>query len=179
MKRIAIFGLSAFALAAILGSGAMYIKSEKTVVQAAGTMVPKFEADPYWPKPLPNHWVLGMTIGVAVDPKDNVWIIHRPGSLDAKESYGTRGEGVCCTAAPDVLEFNPAGTLIRHWGKDEGHDWPSSNHGITVDNDGNVWLGANGQNQPGPPPGSAAQFARRPEPAAEPGGPEAGVARGN
>ena len=65
-------------------------------------MVPKFEADPYWPKPLPNGWVLGETIGVAVDPKDDVWIIHRPGSLDAKESYGTRNEGECCTAAPDV-----------------------------------------------------------------------------
>ena len=36
--------------------------------QAAGdVMVPWFEADPYWPKPLPNNWILAMTIGVATD----------------------------------------------------------------------------------------------------------------
>jgi WD40 repeat protein len=128
--------------------------------QGAGdVMVPMFTVDPLWPKPLPNHWILGATIGLAADAKDNVWIIHRPGSLEQKESYSTRGEADCCTAAPDVLEFSPAGALLNHWGKVEGHDWPTSNHGITVDRDGNVWLGANGAGQPGPAPGSAAQFA--------------------
>ncbi len=162
MKRNVFVGASIFGLAAILGAGSAFVKSEKAVVHAAGVMVPKFEADPYWPKPLPNHWVLGMTIGVSMDTHDDVWIIHRPGTLERMESYATRGDGDCCTAAPDVLEFNPAGDLIRHWGKAEGHDWPSSNHGITVDKDGNVWLGANGAAQPGPAPGSAEQFARRP-----------------
>ena len=38
---------------------------------------PMFEVDPLWPKPLPNHWLLGMTIGVWVDDQDHVWIIHR------------------------------------------------------------------------------------------------------
>jgi hypothetical protein len=28
---------------------------------------PQFAVDPFWPKPLPNGWVLGMAIGVAVD----------------------------------------------------------------------------------------------------------------
>ncbi len=162
MKRNVIVGGSILGLAAILGAGSVFMKSEKAVVHAAGVMVPKFEVDALWPKPLPNHWVIGQTIGVSADPHDNVWIIHRPGSLEAKESYSTRGEADCCTAAPDVLEFNEAGDLIRHWGKAEGHDWPSSNHGITVDKEGNVWLGANGGGQPGPPPGSAEQFARRP-----------------
>lgn len=87
-------------------------------------MVPKFEVDPFWPKPLPNHWILGMSVGVAVDAHDNVWIVHRPQTLDEKESYLTRSEADCCTAAPDVLEFDPAGNLIRHWGMAEGHDWP-------------------------------------------------------
>ena len=135
----------------------------RTVAQAAGNsadvMVPKFEVDPLWPKPLPNHWILGMTVGVAVDANDDVWIVHRPQTLDQRESLLTRNEGDCCTAAPDVLEFDPAGNLIRHWGKAEGHDWPSSNHGITVDSEGNVWLGGNGPAQPGPPAGTAAQLA--------------------
>ena len=50
-------------------------------------MAPRFEVDPMWPKPLPNHWVLGMTIGVSVDAQDHIWIIHRGGSLDPKEVY--------------------------------------------------------------------------------------------
>src|SRR5262245_56065313 len=55
-------------------------------------MVPWFEADPYWPKPLPNHWVLAMTIGLDVDKNDNVWIVHRPQTLEQKESYAARKE---------------------------------------------------------------------------------------
>jgi hypothetical protein len=139
--------------------------------QASGdVMVPWFEVDPYWPKPLPNHWVLAMTIGLSMDAKDNVWIVHRPQTLEMKESYSARGEADCCEAAPDVLAFDPAGNLIKHWGRDQvrgnGHDWPSSNHGISVDKDGNVWLGGNGARQPGPAAGSAAQFADKSVPSA-------------
>ena len=140
--------------------------------QAPGAiMVPVFRADGNWPKPLPNGWVIGSTIGLAVDTKDNVWIVHRPGTLAQKESYLTRHEADCCTAAPDVLEFDQKGNLMHHFGQVAGHDWPSSNHGVTVDKAGNVWLGANGAAQPGPPAGSAEQFApRRPAtPGATPG----------
>jgi hypothetical protein len=112
--------------------------------------------------------VLGQTIGLAVDAQDNVWIVHRPGSLELKESYLTRKEADCCTAAPDVLAFDTNGNVIQHWGKVEGHDWPTSNHGITVDSRGNVWMGANGAGQPGPAPGSAAQFAPPPPAAPRP-----------
>src|SRR6185437_265264 len=129
-------------------------------------MVPMFEADPLWPKPLPNNWLTGSTIGLDVDSKDNVWIVHRPATLQADETYLTRKAGTCCTAAPDVLEFDAAGNLIRSWGRDtpgiKDHDWPTSNHGITIDKDGNVWLGANAAGQPPAyKPGSAEQFARR------------------
>jgi hypothetical protein len=55
--------------------------------QAGGdVMVPWFEADPYWPKPLPNHWILAMTIGLGLDKNDNVWVFHRPQTLEQKES---------------------------------------------------------------------------------------------
>jgi hypothetical protein len=101
-----------------------------------------------WPKPMPNHWVIGMTIGVSVDAQDNVWIIHRGGSLEAKETYGnTNPPGAdCCVTAPPVLEFDKAGNLIGHWGgPGPGYNWPNSNHGITVDYKGNVWIGGNGR----------------------------------
>jgi len=160
--------LGAGLLTAGLGSVALhqYWIGDAKAQGAGDVMVPWFEADPYWPKPLPNRWILAMTIGLDVDKKDNVWVFHRPQTLEQKESYATRKEADCCTAAPDVLQFDPAGNLIRHWGRDQnrgkGHDWPSSNHGITVGPDGNIWLGGNGAYQPRPAPGSAAQFAETP-----------------
>jgi hypothetical protein len=174
MKRNVYTGGAILALAAILGTASVLV-SRHNVTHAAGVMAPKFEVDPFWPKPLPNHWVIGQTIGVSVDSSDNVWIVHRPGTLEPKESYIATNSAECCVAAPDVLEFDPAGNLLHHWGKAEGHDWPSSNHGITVDSKGNVWLGGNGARQPGvgaaPPPAATA----RP---ADVNAPEEGVARG-
>src|SRR3982751_4286617 len=156
-------GTAFAAIIAGLTGGALMMDRGAQAQPAGDPMVPWFEADPYWPKPLPNHWVLAMTIGLSMDAKDNVWIVHRPQTLEQKESYATRNEADCCIAAPDVLEFDPAGNLIRHWGRDQvkgnGHDWPSSNHGITVDKDENVWLGGNGAYQPRAAAGSAAQFA--------------------
>jgi hypothetical protein len=167
MRRNLYVGVAVLTLATALGAGSMLL-GKRAVVEAAGEQAPKFEVDPFWPKPLPNGWVLGQTIGLAVDAQDNVWIVHRPGSLEAKESYLTRKDADCCTAAPDVLAFDTNGNVIQHWGKVEGHDWPTSNHGITVDSRGNVWMGANGAGQPGPAPGSAAQFAPPPPAAPRP-----------
>ena len=89
-----------------------------------------------WPKPLPNHWILGQVIGVDVDAEDNVWIIHRNTGLDPKEVYPTLNPPAsdCCFPAPPVLVFSPEGDLLRHWGgPGEGYNWPTSNHGIDVD----------------------------------------------
>src|SRR5262245_19960769 len=51
--------------------------------------VPTFQADPAWPKPLPNHWIVGAVIGVAVDAKDNIWITHRATVLTDFEKAAT------------------------------------------------------------------------------------------
>ncbi len=121
---------------------------KRAIVEAAAVQAPRFEVDPLWPKPLPNHWVIGATIGVAVDAKDHVWIIHRAGSLEDKEKYATWKPQAadCCAPAPPVLEFNAAGDLVGHWGgPGEGYSWPASNHGIDVDYKGNVWIGGNGR----------------------------------
>jgi DNA-binding beta-propeller fold protein YncE len=112
------------------------------------SMAPRFEVDPLWPKPLPNHWLLGQTVGVSVDSRDHVWIVQRPGSLNDQNeaSAGINApEGSCCAAAPPVLEFDQAGNLVGSWGgPGDGYEWPQSEHGITVDGLGNVWLGGNG-----------------------------------
>jgi DNA-binding beta-propeller fold protein YncE len=109
-------------------------------------LAPRFEVDPLWPKRLPNDWVLGQAIGVAVDAQDHVWIVHRDNLLGANESAASQNPPTasCCAKAPPVLEFDPSGTVVGHWGgPGTGYDWPASNHGIAVDHKGNVWIGAN------------------------------------
>lgn len=104
--------------------------------------VPSFRVDPFWPAELPNDWLLGQVSGLAVDADDHVWIVHRPRSLDKRQ----RGEeGMCCVPAPPVMEFAPDGTVVRAWGgPGDGFEWPASEHGIHVDHDGHVWIGASG-----------------------------------
>ena len=115
---------------------------------SAGRMAPRFEVDPMWPRPLPNGWVIGSSVGVSVDSRDHVWIIHRAASLNAQTEASAginTPEGECCSAAPPVLEFDAAGNLVGYWGgPGEGYEWPESNHGITVDHMDNVWIGGNG-----------------------------------
>ena len=112
-----------------------------------GAMAPIFEVDPLWPKPFPNHWLLGSTIGVAVDSRDHIWIIHR-GNLANNEMPAALDPPVaedCCFAAPPVLELDAEGNLVGSWGgPGPGYDWPTSNHGIVVDDMDNVWIGGNG-----------------------------------
>jgi len=139
---------------------ASVVLQKRAAVEAAGVMAPRFEVDPLWPKPLPNHWILGQTIGVSVDAQEHVWIIHRAGSLEAGEVHATTKPPIaqCCAAAPPILQFDQEGNLISSWGgPGQGYDWPDSNHGITIDYKGYVWIGGNGV---GTPPGGAAAGGR-------------------
>src|SRR5579883_3629820 len=107
--------ISATFVAVMIGLGIGSILLERKAARAAGTavMAPKFEVDPLWPKPLPNHWLLGMTIGVSVDAQDHIWIIHRQQSLEPKEIYmkANPPAAECCQPAPPVLEFDEEGNL--------------------------------------------------------------------
>ena len=109
--------------------------------------LPQLIVDAYWPKPLPNNWIVGQVAGVAVGPDDHVWIVHRPDSLSEREIGATVTPPLsnCCMAAPPVLEFDLSGNLVRGWGgPDHGYDWPGTEHGIFIDDDGFVWLAGNG-----------------------------------
>jgi DNA-binding beta-propeller fold protein YncE len=117
--------------------------------QGESVQAPRFEVDPLWPKPLPNNWLLGWTIGVWVDEQDYVWIIHRGASGLNKNEIGAEVNppiAECCRTAPPVLVFDREGNLVRAWGgPGPGYEWPQSNHGIHVDYKGNVWIGGNGE----------------------------------
>ena len=94
---------------------------------------PRLRVDPSWPLPLPHGWMLGQVSGVAVDAADNVWIIQRPATAP-------KGH-----AAPPVIQFDPAGRVLRAWGgAGKGYDWFGSEHGVSIDPNGFVWLGGNG-----------------------------------
>jgi DNA-binding beta-propeller fold protein YncE len=116
--------------------------------QAASVKAPAFEVDPYWPQPLPNHWVLGSAIGVGVDSRDHVFVIHRRNSFNERTEIGAATDpktAECCIPAPNILEFDPEGNLVNSWGgPSDDYDWPSSNHGLTLDHKDNVWIGGNG-----------------------------------
>src|SRR5207237_10492117 len=143
MKRnLCVGALVLILLVALLAASS--ILQKKAAVEAAGVQAPRFEVDPLWPKPLPNHWLQGQTIGVSVDAQDHIWIIHRAGSLEPGELHASTNPPIaqCCAAAPPVLEFDSDGSLQRHWGgPGKGYDWPDSNHGITLYFTGNVLIG--------------------------------------
>lgn len=132
---------------AFTGLGFAHIHLEQVAHAAAEKSVkaPTFEVDPFWPKPLPNHWLLGNVIGVAVDSRDHVYIVHRNDKFAGTELGLKNGVSECCQPAPPVIEFDPEGNVVNAWGgKGEGYTWPSSNHGLEVDSKGNVWIGGNG-----------------------------------
>src|ERR1700682_6153910 len=67
--------------------------------------LPKFEVDPFWPKPLPDEWVIGGVGGVCVDAQDHVFVMtSRAGGL-------TETEQKIATEAPPIIEFDPNGKV--------------------------------------------------------------------
>src|SRR5262245_37438011 len=127
--RQVLVGSSLVALLAAFGIGQQMLEKTAAAQSNSAVQAPRFEVDPMWPKPLPNHWLLGNTIGVGVDSRDHVFIIHRAGSLEEKEVYAAENPPAsdCCVAAPPVLEFDAEGNLVKSWGgPGQGYEWPES-----------------------------------------------------
>jgi hypothetical protein len=78
MKRNLYIGGAFLALLLALGTSSILLQKRAVVHAACGNQAPRFEVDPIWPKPLPNQWLLGQTIGASVDStvdyKGYVWI---------------------------------------------------------------------------------------------------------
>jgi hypothetical protein len=191
MKRLTTrnfyLGVTIAALIAVLAIAQYTLQTVASAQEnGSGNRAGVYEVDRMWPKPLPNNWVLGSTVGLAVDARDHVFVVHRgQATLDpkfasqmtfapapARGARGARAGGapaapgrgdaaigeevasgakpiseICCSAAPPVLEFDPAGNLVNHWGAPgAGYEWPPSMHGITIDGKDNVWLAGNGGN---------------------------------
>jgi hypothetical protein len=136
--------------AGIIGLGVgQAVLQHQAEAQGSSVQAPRYVVDPLWPKPLPNNWLLGWTIGAWVDEQDHIWIIHRgAGGLHNNERGAELSPPIaeCCRTAPPILVFDTDGNLVRSWGgPGQGYEWPQSNHGVHVDYKGNVWIGGNGE----------------------------------
>ena len=124
----------------------------EAATQGGTVQAPRFEVDPFWPRPLPNHWLLGSVTGIAIDARDHVYVIHLTDSFTSRTETGAgpannniTPAGECCSSAPNILEFDPAGNLVKSWGgPGQGYEWPSQNAGLAIDPSGNFWIGGIG-----------------------------------
>jgi DNA-binding beta-propeller fold protein YncE len=132
-------------------------------------VLPVFEVDPNFPA-MPAHMLLGGVGGATADSHGNVWVFHRPHTLE-EDNATLNGYA----PAPPVLEFSPTGRYLQGWGgpaKSGPYEWfnrgglysafaecqsckserrrngdgrpGSGEHGIAVDANDNVWLTGNG-----------------------------------
>ena len=144
-RRNALLGAGLVVAITVLGIAQTRLDA---VASTQTVRAPIFQVDPYWPKPIPNGWVYGTVIGVTVDAQDNVYIVHR-GVVGTPEDGASADPPLaeCCRSAPPVLKFDPAGNLVTAWGgpsETEQYVWPASNHGLGIDEQGNLWIGGNG-----------------------------------
>ncbi|PYU29434.1 MAG: hypothetical protein DMG32_00110 [Acidobacteria bacterium] len=114
--------------------------------------MPVYKVDPFWPKPLPHHWLMQGVPVMVVDKDDHIWVMNRPRDVNPDEigAASTPPRTDCCVAAPAVLEFDTEGNLLQGWGGPgyvpgwpaEGNPRPGAGaeHGILVDREGNVWI---------------------------------------
>jgi streptogramin lyase len=100
--------------------------------QAQAQSAPRYEADIFWPKPLPNNWVLGGLGGVCVDNQDHVFILNRQDVVEGDLNAGT--------LAPAIIEFDPAGNVVNSWGDSKLLD--PRLHSCRVDKENNIWIAA-------------------------------------
>src|SRR5438270_3573171 len=96
--------LAAVALAVLLG-GLL-----PAVPQGAKSVLPVFEVDPKFPI-MPDHLLLGGVGGATADSHGNVWVFHRPHTLE--EGNATENG---YKPAPPVIEFSADGKYMQGWG---------------------------------------------------------------
>ena len=128
----------------------------KATANRSGLDSPRFVADPFWPKPLPNGWVTGEIGGTCVDSRDHVFIVTRGfqnGGLVSPEGVGGAPKSI---ASPPIIEFDRDGNAVNAWGDpslvpasdptnaNKNAVLPNGTHGCFVDYQDNVWIGGNG-----------------------------------
>src|SRR5712691_1155258 len=112
-------------------------EARETPIPKPSTLPNPYRLVPDWPTlPAsmkgPNGHKWGEVIRVHVAPSGNIWVFHR--CFSDKPS----GDATCLNrgdANPPILEFNPAGKLLKSFGV----GLFAHPHGFSVDKDGNLW----------------------------------------
>jgi len=80
------------------------------VAIAADSDALRYANDSSWPKPFPNHWVIGQIGGLAVDHQDHIWVLQRalPYSVDEQ---GAKHDLSPAERMPAVLVFDAGGNF--------------------------------------------------------------------
>ena len=128
-------GLDSVAVFVGLAVAFAYANSpSESLTPAVAVDAPQFKVDPFWPKPLPNDWLLGEVSGIAVDSHDATWIINRPRSLNEDETGLIQNPPIseCCRPAPPVIAFDTEGNIVKHWGGGSPDFTPDSSTGCTT-----------------------------------------------
>ena len=112
---------------------------------SAAREIPTFEVDTTWPH-VPSQWVMGPVSGLTVDSHDHIWIITRPREIGTPSASGGKPIEKGKTPAAPLMEFDVDGNFIKGWGgPGAGYDWPNAEHGVTVDDQGFVWVAGRGK----------------------------------
>jgi hypothetical protein len=172
MRRPLISGVALVCLAMLIslaGRRADQRAAAQEQKSGSNVVVPIFEVDSHFPT-MPERMLLGGVGGATADSHGNVWVFHRPHTLE--EGNATENGYV---PGPPVMEFSETGKYIQGWGgpaHDTRYEWfnrgglfsafaecasctkehrtngdgrpGSGEHGITVDDKDNVWLAGNG-----------------------------------
>ena len=108
---------------------------------------PTFQPEPFWPKPLPENWILGQVAGIATAPErqhldsasPRVAARRREGRAEepARVPNAARRRRRCWSSTPTAIccATGAARAPATSGCKNE--------HGLHVDKDGNVWVGGN------------------------------------
>ena len=132
LAQFAISGLLAAALvAAAHGQGGVEASVPKPTLPNPYRLVPDWPTLPASMKG-PNGKKWGEVIRVHVASNGNIWVFHR--CFNDKPT----GDATCLNrgdANPPILEFSPAGRLLRRFGV----GLFAHPHGFTVDRNGNIW----------------------------------------
>ena len=136
----------------VLTAAGVLVARELAGQSRNSVQAPYFEVDPMWPKPLPNHWVLGMTIGVwrrraATTSGSSIAASATLGNNEKARSSRIRRSASAAPARRRCSSsIRPATSSVTGAGPGEGYEWPAVESRHHVDHKGNVWIGGNGGN---------------------------------
>ncbi len=107
------------------------------VVAGCGTLARNPPSVPGQSVPVPARWRMGFGSAITGDDRGHIWILSRP---DGLRHPRRTAPDLTSTAAPPVMEFDQEGNFNQGWGGESGpgYQWPSNEHGLTVDSRGHV-----------------------------------------